>query len=87
MHDADTAGPSDLPAGSSDLPAEMETELEPYADSLPHVPRDPQPEPGDPPATVRGTIQGIVDPPGDAADDGSRRWDPRTARTDQREGG
>jgi hypothetical protein len=49
--------------------------------------RDGTLEPGDPPPSVRGVAQELVDPPGDAADDGVRRWDPRTVRAPQREGG
>jgi|GEM_PF-6247628 len=70
-----------------DIAAEADAELDAYAERLPQVPRDPSPEPGDPPPFIRGTSQGLSDPPGDAADDGSKRWDPRTAATDQREGG
>lgn len=72
---------------SADGAAEEIAELDPYAEKLPQEPRDPSPEPGDPPPFIRGTTQGLSDPPGDAADDGSQRWDPRTAATDQREGG
>lgn len=49
--------------------------------------RDGTLEPGDPPLSVRGVAQELVDPPGDAADDGVPRWDPRTVRAPQREGG
>jgi hypothetical protein len=70
-----------------DQPLEPEPEVDPYADKLPQAPRDPRPEPGDPPAAVRGPSQVVKDPSGDAADDGSRRWDPRTSVTDQQEGG
>jgi hypothetical protein len=63
------------------------SDLEPYAEELPQVPRDPALEAGDPPATVRDASQTLGDPPGDAADDGARRWDPRTQVADQREGG
>lgn len=42
---------------------------------------------GDPPDAVRGNAQGIVDPPGDIADDATLRWDPRTVRAPTREGG
>ncbi len=81
MHDIEQGpGPVDPAAGSDVAP-------EPYAEPLPQLPRDPRPEPGDPPAAVRGTAQTLADPPGDAADDGSRRWDPRTQSADQREGG
>jgi len=64
-----------------------EPEVDPYAEELPQPPRVPEPEPGDPSASVRGPSQDLTDPPGDAAEDGSRRWDPRTQVTDQREGG
>ena len=73
--------------GSMDPVTDPDTAAEPYAEPLPQTPRDPRPEPGDPPARVRGDAQSIVDPVGDSADDGSRRWDPRTQTTDQREGG
>jgi hypothetical protein len=72
--------------GSADPAAGPDPAAEPYAEPLPQTPRDPRPEPGDPPPAVRGA-QALVDPLGDAADDGSRRWDPRTQSTDQREGG
>jgi hypothetical protein len=72
---------------SLDLPPEADPDLDAYAERLPQLPRDPSPEPGDPPPSVRGTSQVLKDPPGDAADDGSKRWDPRTAATDQRDGG
>ncbi len=55
--------------------------------ALPQVPRDPAPEPGDPPPAVRGAAQELADPPGDAADDGEKRWDPRTLYAREREGG
>ncbi len=42
---------------------------------------------GDPPDAVRGTAQGIVDAPGDIADDETLRWDPRTVSAPTREGG
>lgn len=42
---------------------------------------------GDPPDAVRGAAQTMVDPPGDIADDGTLRWDPRTVRAPTREGG
>jgi hypothetical protein len=42
---------------------------------------------GDPPDAVRGTAQGIVDAPGDIADDETLRWDPRTVNAPTREGG
>lgn len=60
----------------------------PHIDQLRAPPRDhAHPEPGDPPSAVRGARQALADPPGDAADDGTRRWDPRTQTTGQREGG
>jgi hypothetical protein len=74
-------------SGSVDPAAGMDAAAEPYAEPLPQTPRDPRPEPGDPPAAVRGNAQALIDPLGDAADDGSPRWDPRTQSTDQREGG
>ena len=75
------------PQPSSDRPPELDPTIEPYAEGLPQAPRDPRPEPGDPPAAVRGPSQALKDAPGDAADDGSKRWDPRTQVTDQQEGG
>jgi hypothetical protein len=79
LTDSEPLPPTDSTADTSDL--------DPYAGELTQPPRDPEPEPGDPPTTVRGARQTLGDPPGDAADDGARRWDPRTQVTDQREGG
>lgn len=62
-----------------DLPTDQ-----PDAEDLPEAP---DPDAGDPPDAIRGPAQSLVDPVGDAADDDTLRWDPRTARAPTREGG
>ncbi|MBX3030973.1 MAG: hypothetical protein KF809_12500 [Chloroflexi bacterium] len=75
-----------IAAPTEDGPRPDTPDTEPAEAHPPDVPPD-DPQPGDPPPSVRGVAQELVDPPGDAADDGVRRWDPRTVRAPQREGG
>jgi hypothetical protein len=53
----------------------------------PQPPRSTEPEAGDPPDSVRGSAQELVDPVGEPADDETPRWDPRTVDAPSREGG
>jgi hypothetical protein len=65
----------------ADLPLPEE---QPDADD---VAAAPDPASGDPPDTIRGEAQSLVDPVGESADDDTPRWDPRTATASSREGG
>ena len=53
----------------------------------PDLPQTEHPEVGDPPESVRGSAQELVDAVGEPADDDTPRWDPRTADAPSREGG
>ena len=63
--------------------ADLDTSTEHPVDA----PEPANPGAGDPPDSVRGSAQEMVDPVGDAADDDTQRWDPRTVDAPSREGG
>ena len=75
----------DVQASADDPPADVVPGA--GGDQPPEPSRVSHPQPGDPPAAVRGANQTLSDPPGNAADDGTPRWDPRTQTAEQREGG
>jgi len=68
----------------------LEEQEGPDLDLPTEEPSDTRPEDptvGDPPDSVRGSAQELVDPVGEAADDDTPRWDPRTVDAPSREGG
>jgi hypothetical protein len=75
------------PQRDPDDPEGTDLALEAEEEARRRAGRPIDPMAGDPPEAVRGGAQGMIDPPGDIADDETLRWDPRTVRAPTREGG